>query len=498
MFKRILMVGALVLPLISCSSKPVHDANHPEQREPASLEDQYEVAFQNIIQDVSQSARNRTDFLNRIFSLHERTEGEVRLYEAELNRAIRARRRDPNASFDIETSSAYRQIAGLRIALSHQINIMTFIYRRLYQTVTDLSLPEEMRGRAERILNGLNLSLRNLTPVQSLWVEDLMESLDEVALEFESAAVEKKSDRMPASVHNSWREVKQAYAKYEKTGFAKIYEKHRKEIERLGKAAVAANNVEFPAVQFPKNEGRTPSAERYAPGVGLYGNVIGRSFPAGLYSLTYDDGPNSSSTVRLLDLLKAHRDNVNTNGAPATMFWLTKMINANPASVEKAKSLGFPINSHSWSHANLPTLDSAGRQHEINEAITVAQQRVGNQPATGSSTFRFFRCPYGACYSPASPAIRQTLANLNLIHAYWTVDSLDWKYKSNPAKTFDLAKKGMQASGKGVVLFHDIHDGSVEATRMLLNWIKQQNQAGTRIRLKTLEGAVDEYNGSVQ
>lgn len=496
MLKHIFLIGALALPLISCSSKPVQDANY---REPAAAEDQLEVAFQTVVQDVSSSAARRLNFLENLLNYNFRVEGEVEQYRSELNQAIAARRANPQSSWNIEASPTYQRLSRLRVLLDRQLEIATYIYRRLYQTATDTQLPEALRSRSERILNGVHGSIRALAPAEKLQVLDVIESFREVAREFQGASMPQKSDRLPASISTSWAEVEKAYAMYDKPDISKLYKKHYREIQKRGAQAVARNDIEFPAVAAVSDTtDRSPSAERYAPGTGTYGNIIGRSFPTGLYSLTYDDGPNTTSTVRLMELLKAHRDSVNTNGAPATMFWLTKMINANPSSVTKAKELGFPINSHSWSHANLPTLNSAGQQREINEAVTVAQQRVGNQPATGSSTFRFFRCPYGACYSPASPAVRQRIANMNMIHAYWTVDSLDWKYARNPAKTFELASKGMLASGKGVVLFHDIHDGSVEATRMLLNWIKQQNQAGRRIRLKTLEGAVDEYNGSVR
>jgi peptidoglycan/xylan/chitin deacetylase (PgdA/CDA1 family) len=87
------------------------------------------------------------------------------------------------------------------------------------------------------------------------------------------------------------------------------------------------------------------------------------------------------------------------------------------------------------------------------------------------------------------------IADQGLIHAYWAIDSLDWKNIGQPQRTADLAIKQMQLVKKGAILIHDIHESSVDATQIILKWIKAQNSGGSKIRLVDLETAVDEVNG---
>ncbi len=488
MFKRLVFVSAIAFALVSCTSTPIQLSENEiaQYRAPASTLDVMEQKFQNVMQDVSSSAKTKTNYISRLLNINYRIEGEVLSYEKELDQAIQRRRGDPNYSFTPHASETYYRMMQLRFLADEQIATLVHIYSRLYETATDVQLPEALRSRAQRILGGLNLSLRQLSGADRLQALELFESLQEVARRYQGSALPIPKDRLPASARTEWREVESAFAPFEKDDVSHLRRKHSKETMKNAEAASASHEIVLePLTNIPQAD-RSPSSEKYSPGTGTYGNIIGRSFPVGLFSFTYDDGPNAGSTVELLELLKS-------TGTPATMFWLTQNIARFPATVEKAKSLKFPINSHSWSHQNLVKLSSQGLDKEINQAVSVAQDKVGVQPATGKKSFRFFRCPYGACYSPASPAIRSRLANIDLIHAFWTVDSLDWKYSKDPERVYQLTIKGMQASGRGVVLMHDIHASTVVATRKVLTWIKSQ-----KYRLATLENAVDEYNKSVK
>lgn len=484
MFKRLVFVSGLAVALVSCSSTPVHLTENEiaQYRAPASTLDSMEQKFQNIMQDVSSSTKTKSNYIDRLLNINYRIEGEVVSYEKELDQAIQRRRGDPAYSFTPQSSETYYRMMQLRYLADEQIATIVHIYGRLFETATDVQMPEALRGRAQRILGGLNLSLRQLSGADRIQTLELFDSLKEVAARFKGAALPIPKDRLPATAQVEWLDVEKAFAPYDRDDVSGLRRKHSKETLKNVESATASKEIVLePLTNIPQAD-RAPSTEKYAPGTGTYGNIIGRSFPIGLFSLTYDDGPNAGSTVELLDLLKA-------NQAPATMFWLTQNIARHPGVVEKAKMLRFPINSHSWSHQNLVKLGSAGLDKEINQAVSVAQDKVGVQPATGEKSFRFFRCPYGACYSPASPVIRSRLANISLIHAYWTVDSLDWKYSKDPERVYQLTIKGMQAAGRGVVLMHDIHASTVVATRKVLNWLK-----GQKYRLATLEKAVDEYN----
>jgi hypothetical protein len=105
---------------------------------------------------------------------------------------------------------------------------------------------------------------------------------------------------------------------------------------------------------------------------------------------------------------------------------------------------------------------------------------------------RFYRLPGGAGIN--SPHVRSRLRSLNLIHASWSIDSLDWKLKDSDEAAY-LVTEQLAVAKRGIVLIHDIHDFSVRATLKILNWIKENNNSGkTQLRLYTIDAAVDLQN----
>ncbi len=87
------------------------------------------------------------------------------------------------------------------------------------------------------------------------------------------------------------------------------------------------------------------------------------------------------------------------------------------------------------------------------------------------------------------------IANLGQVHAYWRIDSLDWKLMNGP-KIADLVIKQMQLQDHGVILMHDIHTPTVEATRLILQWLKKQNSGtGAKYRFVTMPEATRLVNG---
>jgi peptidoglycan/xylan/chitin deacetylase (PgdA/CDA1 family) len=186
------------------------------------------------------------------------------------------------------------------------------------------------------------------------------------------------------------------------------------------------------------------------------GHVTGNRFPAGVWALTFDDGPNPVHTRGMFNVLKS-------NDVNGTFFWLTKNILLYKDLVSEAKQLGFFRASHSYTHAQLSKLDANGLNKEITQAITDFATVVGERPT-------LFRCPYGDCAGNGS-AVRQLIAKNNMLHVAWNVDTLDWQDK-NPQSVFERTKKQVDVLGRGIVLFHDIHPQSVDAMKLLVPYMK--------------------------
>lgn len=213
------------------------------------------------------------------------------------------------------------------------------------------------------------------------------------------------------------------------------------------------------------------------PSVGSEGNLIGGNFPSGTWSLTYDDGPNNTTTREIINMLS-------DADIPATFFWLARLAQNNTTTVRMAKDKGFELANHSYSHSNVPRQTLADQRREIIESTDVLQ-RVYGQPV------RFFRLPYGS--GVHNSGIREMIANRGMIHVFWNVDTLDWQDK-DPRSIHRRVTSQMEARGQGIILFHDIHRQSVEATRYLIETIKQKNRRSEVLKFRTLGQIVSTLN----
>ncbi len=219
-------------------------------------------------------------------------------------------------------------------------------------------------------------------------------------------------------------------------------------------------------------QGRSTSGDVIYPAVGAAGNITGRGFPANTWSITYDDGPGGKTTPQVLT-------NLNNLGYKATFFVLAQQVKALPGITKSIVDNGHDLASHSYTHAQITKLGPQGRDREIVQAKAVIENQTGK-------TIKLFRLPYGA--GVGVTAIRQVIANANLVHVFWNVDTLDWQDK-NPQSILARSLKQMSAHKGGVVLFHDIHSQSVIASKLLMEHMKK---AG--INVCTVQGVIDQQN----
>lgn len=205
-------------------------------------------------------------------------------------------------------------------------------------------------------------------------------------------------------------------------------------------------------------ESRSPQSDpNLVVSPGGNGNITGNRFDKGFWAITLDDGPHATHTAGMIKTIQGA-------GMKATFFWLSQNLTKYPSLVSQAGIAEFNRASHSFTHANLPKLGPVGLKHEIDDAVHVFAKEVGSPPT-------FFRCPYGACGGNDSP-IRTMIANKNMMHVFWNVDSLDWQ-DQNPQTIFERTKKQIDILGRGIILLHDIHPQSVEAMKLIVPYLKK-------------------------
>ena len=170
--------------------------------------------------------------------------------------------------------------------------------------------------------------------------------------------------------------------------------------------------------------------------------------------LTFDDGPSSVYTPRVLQALEAHC-------TKATFFMVGSRAMAEQRLVKEVARRGHTIGTHTWSHANLRAIGAVRAKDEIELGISGVQRALGQPIAP------FFRFPYLA----DSTAMKAHLNARNI--AAFSIDADAYDYKTlNPAEVHRAIINQLTAQRKGIVLFHDIQPATAGALMGLLTDLK--------------------------
>ena len=165
----------------------------------------------------------------------------------------------------------------------------------------------------------------------------------------------------------------------------------------------------------------------------------------GMVALTFDDGPNPSSSGRILDTLEKYH-------AVATFFDLGKLVLAYPDVVKREEALGCEVGSHSYDHPNLNNLGVEGIQAQVTNSRNAFVSVLGHD-------VDIMRPPYGNANDLVKANIPYPLIN-------WNVDTLDWKSRNKDAIVNEVRKIG-NLDGK-IILMHSIYETTADAVEVIV------------------------------
>lgn len=381
--------------------------------------------------DVNKIVKTMKNSLIKRYRIYVRADKKVKAFDNEL---ADFRGSDVVSPLSTET---YKDLIALRILTEEIVDEVVYFYSHLHEIISSTTNASE-RAKAQYVQQKFIAFLKSPENREALIL------LDDSAFRIANEKLVEKGLVNDAELLNKMR-AKLSQKKYDQLTVPndEIEQKINQEIEEI-KSKLATDLV-FDDRNPNSYSGKTPST-------GPEGNFTGREpvFAEGTWALTYDDGPSAKRTTEVLN-------NLEKNNVKATFFWLTQNLNANKTLIAKAKQMGMSLNSHSYTHANIPKLSDSGKEKEITQAVTDAIPLVGNM--------KFFRLPYGSGLKDQS--VREKIAKKNLIHVFWNVDSLDWQDK-DPNLVLKRTLEQIRTQKRGIVLFHDIHPQSVEASRMLM------------------------------
>jgi peptidoglycan/xylan/chitin deacetylase (PgdA/CDA1 family) len=151
-------------------------------------------------------------------------------------------------------------------------------------------------------------------------------------------------------------------------------------------------------------------------------------------ALTFDDGPDPTSTPRVLDVLARE-------GVRATFFLIGRRAVRSPAIVGRIAREGHDLGNHTWSHRSLWTLGPAGTRREVVRGHAAITGVAGRAP-------EFFRAPWGMTNLALSGVLRE----LGTPCVFWSAQTEGLR----PAPPQAQVARAVRAAAPGAIL--DLHD----------------------------------------
>ena len=166
--------------------------------------------------------------------------------------------------------------------------------------------------------------------------------------------------------------------------------------------------------------------------------------------MTFDDGPRTGTTDRLLDGLRER-------GASATFFVVGEEAEAAPDLVKRMRNEGHQVGNHTWSHVRLEGADPAVAMKEISRTDVLLKELLGE----GSY---WLRPPYGLITEGMEKQIPVPMVK-------WSVDPRDWESR-NTEKVVQAVMKDVKPNS--IILLHDIYPTSVDAALQIVDQLQAE------------------------
>jgi cellulose synthase/poly-beta-1,6-N-acetylglucosamine synthase-like glycosyltransferase/peptidoglycan/xylan/chitin deacetylase (PgdA/CDA1 family) len=141
-------------------------------------------------------------------------------------------------------------------------------------------------------------------------------------------------------------------------------------------------------------------------------------------AITFDDGPDSQWTPKVLDVLKREH-------APAAFFLIGASAEQNPGLLKRIYREGHEIGNHTWSHPDISEISPGVMKFELNATERLFEAELGVKPI-------FFRPPYSI---DANPDIDDEVRPLQAVQDFGLTtvgsnnDPYDWReYSENGSR----------------------------------------------------------------
>ena len=166
--------------------------------------------------------------------------------------------------------------------------------------------------------------------------------------------------------------------------------------------------------------------------------------PEKIIALTFDDGPYTPVTMRILDVMEEY-------GAHATFFVVGNRVKNYQECVIRATNLNCEIADHTWSHQTLTKLSGDAVSSQINDCADTVYNLTGIRPV--------IMRPVGGSYNST------VSQNVGMPMIIWSVDTNDWKYRDSNHVINEILNN---AKDGDIVLMHDLYETTATAVEYVV------------------------------
>jgi peptidoglycan/xylan/chitin deacetylase (PgdA/CDA1 family) len=135
-----------------------------------------------------------------------------------------------------------------------------------------------------------------------------------------------------------------------------------------------------------------------------------------------------------------------------------------PAVIHRILREGHVIGTHTMTHKDLCRIKEPAAIQDLDDGKAIIEQVAGVPTA-------WFRTPYGA----RCERIERLLAERHLHHFHWDLDPQEWKHGNAARAVRYVTGELARASGRNVLLMHDVKQATVKALPQILDWIDAEN-----------------------
>jgi peptidoglycan/xylan/chitin deacetylase (PgdA/CDA1 family) len=178
-------------------------------------------------------------------------------------------------------------------------------------------------------------------------------------------------------------------------------------------------------------------------------------------AITFDDGPDASATLQILDILKQHN-------VPAAFFCIGNRIAGNEAILKQIHEQGHIIGNHTFSHHFWFDLFSAAKMYDDIKQVNQAIEHI-----TGLSPL-LFRPPYGVI----NPNLKKAIVKSRMVPIGWSVRSMDTVINDERKL---LNKITRRLNPGAIFLFHDTGTATISALPLFIEQAKAQGYEIVRL-----------------